>query len=715
MLRQLKLLLSISTIATTTLNPLLFSHEKAIAETYTTTRSSRICNIKTDISNRISTVLVEARDATEQGKTQEAIAKLNEAIAFLPQVTDAQTRSYFVNLWNSVYEDVGYWSKLTDQVKDQQLQSSFISILDQYVGLLDSLPSGYSYLKTISLADIATQYAALGQPQKSITVFNKSRQASQSIRGEIFRAKALIFITQKALASGQITATSELLDRSLQLLQQVPVDQTRYTYAPLISLAELYARVGNDSKAQQIALSLPKNPDYQSSALKLIALAYLQSQKLDRAEQIAPTIANLSDRSLVFGQLAVSYAQTDPTQSNQLFELALQSIPDGDLMAVETLVERYLEVEQLDLALEFAQARLNPSILSEVMKSIVLAYADAGKTEQVTQLLSEELTNILSQPEDGWLYSSLDLLMSLAVQAQQFDWIVQKYPQLPQDWRNSRDTFLATATTEYAKTGQWEMVRQWVNQATAVDTPLSGTYMLAALAREAYNAGNKQWAMEIFQQAFLAANALSTPDGKAFGLGEIALAYAQTGQEEPSVNVLSQAILAAQQAPKEISPSLLDTLFFRFQQAQQWIGAFQIAVNTQSGNVLLIIPELAKRDRAGLVQQAIDSLPIASLKTQGLLLWAKHFWNIQKRDLALPLLDQALRLARTVPGDESIVDRLGPDGGTIIEMDNDRGSLIEAIAVEYALWGEFDRAWQTANLLQDSTTRNAVLNRLNCQ
>lgn len=715
MLRQLKLLLSISTIATTTLIPFLLSHKVAIAQTSAATRSSRICNIHTDVANRISTVFVEARDATEQGNTQEAIAKLNEAMAFLPQVTDAQTRSYFVNLWNSIYEDVGYWSKLTDQVTNKPVQSSLISILDQYVRLLDSLPSGYSYLKTISLADIATQYAALGQPQKSITVFNKSRQASQNIQGEIFRAKALIFITQKALASGQITATSEFLDRSLQLLQQVPSDQARYTYSPFISLAELYAKVGNESKAQQIALSLPKNPDYQSSALKLISLAYLQSQKLDQAEQLASTIANLADQSLVFGQLAVAYAQTDPTKSNQLFELALQSIPDGDLMAVETLVKRYLEVGQLDLALEFAQSRLNPSILSEVMKSIVLAYTKAGQTEKVTQLLSEELTNILSQPEDGWLYSSLDLVMSLAVQAQQFDWIVQKYPQLPQDWRNSRDTFLATATTEYAKTGQWETVQQWVNQATAVDTPLSSVYMRAALAREAYNAGNQQWAIEIFQQAFQAANSLETHDSKAFGLGEISLAYAQTGQEEPSLNVLSQAILAAQQAPKEISSSLLDSLFFRFQQAQQWIGAFQISVNTQSGNLLVIIPELAKRDRAGLVQQAIDSLPIASLKTQGLLLWAKHFWNIQKREQALPLLAQALQFSKTVPGDESIVDHLGLDGGTIIEMDNDRGSLIEAIAVEYALWGEFDKAWQTVNLLQDSTTREAVFKRLNCQ
>jgi hypothetical protein len=719
MLRQLGILLSLGTIATPAIFPVFLSTEAAIAQTSISTPSTRKCDAKSDWENRITTLFLEAQQAVKQEETRSAIERLNEALAYLPQVTNTQTRSYFVNIWNSIYDDTVSWQTLTHQVKAQQLESSFIPVLDGYVGLLDSLSSGYSYLKTISFADIAAQYAAIGETQKSLTVFNKSRQSSQTIQGEIFQAKALIYIAQNYLKSGQVTATSELLDRSLQLLQQVPSTQARYTYAPLINLAELYAKIGNEVQAQQIAESLPTNPAFQSSALKSIALAYIQSQKLDRAEQIAEIIANPADRSAVFGQLAVAYDRIDPTQSSKLFDRALQDLPDGDFLAVETLVKQYLEVGQLDAALQVSQTRLNPSILSEVMKPIVLAYGKLGQPEKVTQLLSEELTKILSQPEDGWLYSSLDLLMSLAVQAQQFDWILQKYPQLPDFWRNDRNTFLATATTEYAKTGQWETVKEWVDRATAIDTTLSGTYMLAALAREAYKAGNQPWANEIFQQAFQAANALETPDRKALGLGEIALAYAQTGQEEPSTIVLSQALIAAQQVSQDIYPQPLETLFFRFQQSEQWIGAFQISINAQSYSqnsyLLSVIPELAKRDRAGLVQQAIDALPIASSKTQGLLLWAKHFWNIQKREQALPILEKALQLARTVPGDESIVDRLGADGGTVIEMDNDRGSLIEAVAVEYALWGEFDKAYSTANLLQDSATRNAVLQRLNCQ
>lgn len=711
MLHNLGILLSLGTIATTAIFPVFLSTEAAIAQTSTTTRSPLKCETKSDWENRITTLLREAQDSVKQGETQAAIDRVNTAIAYFPQVTNLQTRSYFVNVWNSIYDDTIGWQAFTNQVKAQNLESRFISILDGYVGFLDSFPSGYSYLKTTSFAEIATQYAAIGQTQKSITAFNKSRQASQTIQGEIFQARALIYLAQNYWKSGQVTAMSELLDRSLQLLQQVPSSQERYKYAPLINLAELYAQIGNETKAQQIAESLPKNPDFQSSAFKSIALADIASQKLDWAEQMAEIIANSADRSAVFGQLAVAYDKTDQMKSSQLFDRALQDIPDGDVLAVETLIKQYLEVGQLDAALQLAQTRLNPSILSEATKPIILAYGKSGQPEKVTQLFSEELAKLLSEPQEMWRYSLLDILMPLAVQAQQFDWILEKYPQQSELWRNDRQTFFATATTEYAKTGQWETVKQWVDRATAVDTPLSGTYMLAALAREAYNAGNKPWANDIFQQAILAANALETVELKALGLGEIALAYAQTGQEELSSDLLSQAILAARQTPAETSTDL----FYRFQKSQQWIGAFQIAMNTQSGDLLLIISELAKRDRSDLVQQAIEALPNASSKTQGLLLWAKHFWNIQKREQALPILEKALQLAQTVPGDESIVDRLGAEGGTIIEMEDDRGSLIEAVAVEYALWGEFDKAYATANLLQDPPTRNAVLQRLNCR
>lgn len=711
MLRQLGTFFSIALLATPTVLPVLLSPKAAIAQTSTPRRIPKQCDVKQDFTNRLATLFSEARDATnEQGKTQESMTKLGQALAYLPQISDTQSRAYFVNFWNSVYADVGYWSKLTQQVKGQRLESSYLPLLDRYVELLDSLPSGYSYLKTVSLADLALQYHTIGYSQKSMTVFAKSRQASQSIQGEIFKGKALMYIAQKHFDTSQLTATGELLDRALQSLQQVPSDQARYTYDPLVNLAQIYAQLGNETQAEQIAAALPTNPDYQSSAWKSIAQALIEAQELDRAEQITSTLRNTHHRADLLGKLAVAYYSSNLTQSNQLFDRALQTLPEGDPIAVETLIEQYLEVGQFDSALELGQARLNSSILSDTMKSVVLAYAKAGQTEKVQQLLSEEITRILAEPEEGWRDASFDLLIPLAAQAQQFDWILQQYPQLPLSWRSSRPTLLPTVVAEYAKTGQWETVRQWVDGASTIDTPLSGTYMLAALAREAYNAGNREWANDIFDRAFRAANALEPPDLKADGLGEIALAYAQTGQEEPSLNVLSQAILAAKQTHPETSASVLDTLSWRFQKAQQWLGVFQIGMNYPS-----VIPKLAEQNRAGLVQQALESLPDAASKTQGLLLWANHFWNIQERDKALPLLDKALQLAKTVPGDESIVDRLGAEGGTIIEMQNDRGSLIEAVAVEYALWGEFDKAYTTATLLQDETTRNNVLRRLNCR
>jgi hypothetical protein len=58
--------------------------------------------------------------------------------------------------------------------------------------------------------------------------------------------------------------------------------------------------------------------------------------------------------------------------------------------------------------------------------------------------------------------------------------------------------------------------------------------------------------------------------------------------------------------------------------------------------------------------------------------------------------------------------RFGTDGLTVVDSYDDRGSLLEAIALQYAQFKQFDQALKVANTLQAQQTREQALGRIQC-
>jgi hypothetical protein len=93
---------------------------------------------------------------------------------------------------------------------------------------------------------------------------------------------------------------------------------------------------------------------------------------------------------------------------------------------------------------------------------------------------------------------------------------------------------------------------------------------------------------------------------------------------------------------------------------------------------------------------------------------AQRYGELQQVDKALPLLAQAFQVAQTIPGEESEVMRFGADGLTVVDREDDRGSLLNAIALQYAQFKQFDQAFKVANTLQGKQLREQAIGRIQC-
>ena len=109
-----------------------------------------------------------------------------------------------------------------------------------------------------------------------------------------------------------------------------------------------------------------------------------------------------------------------------------------------------------------------------------------------------------------------------------------------------------------------------------------------------------------------------------------------------------------------------------------------------------------------------DRITSPNGKTQLLLAIARRYAELKQSQKALPILAQAFQIAQTIPGDESEFDRLGTDGSTVIPIETDRGSLTEAIAVQYAQLNRMTEALKVANTLKEKSTREEALQKVRC-
>jgi tetratricopeptide (TPR) repeat protein len=403
---------------------------------------------------------------------------------------------------------------------------------------------------------------------------------------------------------------------------------------------------------------------------------------------------------------------------------------------VKGLVDAHLQMGQRDEALKLAQSSLGTS-KEEALKTVMIAYSKAGQSNRVEQWLSKQLSTIRSNPNEWEQKLYIGSLLQTAIETQQFEWIRQQWSQFSaidygsvlQDWQ------VVNMATAYAQTGQHLQAVQWVQQLPLDNRPVLRIKLLAAIALKADQSGATEWANRLLQQSLQTIDPLVTAyqermereGGDLFerdrikpqALAAIAVVYAQMGQAETTRQLLEQVIKhdVNMSDPAIAPPS--DNPFAVFMEAQQYVGALQIAQGTKDSGIRESrlqgsATALLKQNRFDLVLPVVEQITVPNNKTQLLLATAQRYGELQQVDKALPLLAQAFQVAQTIPGEESEVMRFGTDGLTVVDREDDRGSLLNAIALQYAQFKQFDQAFKVANTLQGKQLREQAIGRIQC-
>jgi hypothetical protein len=738
MIRSVQSALLLSVLAITsldTLNPVY----SALAQTPAVAAT---CPPNASLQDQLGIATDQARSALDQSKQAEALQSLQEASAIAVQLQDTRIQADFLQQW-LLDANEGYlttrWQRLTQNL-DQQAQSAQLqATLGQFLQTANRLTTAHSYIKTRSLAAIARYYAALepGQTQQSAQVLEQARQAARFIRGEIFTANALIDVAESYALIGDTTSAQTVLMQVEQAVEQIPPNTSEPLKLVIIQrMATTYAQIGDFTTAQQIADRLPAQSEIQSFALQGIVQGYIAAGELTEAEALAQSISAITQRIRAFETLAIAYHNVNqPDKAEQWISQARQQAESINLPNPEftyrNLVETYLQLGQRDEALQLAQTSLTSS-RPEVTRMVILAFGQAGQNDVVESWLSEQLSNIEAIPDSWEQRSYLGDVFQVAIATQQFEWIDKEWSRIaaidygPQDWQ------MVEIATAYAATGEYEQAVEWAQQFPLDNRPVLKVRLLAAIALKAYQSGETSWANDLLEQTLQSVDSLAatyqrqfpgdltqSPLIKPSALTAIAVVYSQTGQTD----LMSQLLQQVSQLDPSITDATfggpIDQPFSVFMDAKQYVGALQLAQATTAPEVResrlqMSAMALLQQDRFDLALPVVDQLTGASQKTQLLLAIAQRYGDLQQVDAALPILDQAFQFAQAIPGEESQVDRLGAEGGTIIDITTDRGSMLEAIALQYAQFGQGDRARQVADRLQEARLREQVMQSIQC-
>lgn len=744
MFRHVKIWISLSILTIATLNSVALTRDPAVAQY--TPLELRDCNPNQPVESQLSVLQQQALDQLYAYNGEQVVTSLQDALALAPQLRNSSYQADLVQQW-LVATNEGYpttrFQRLMGVVDLKNQSPQLQALLNQFRQETRRLSSGHSFVKTRALAAIARHYTELGQRERSLTVLAEAQQAARYIKGPIFTANALLDIAEGYGALSQTDGARSLLTQAEQAVQQIPPNTSEGLKVALIQrLAATYAQIGDFARAQQFANQLAPKSEAQSFALRKIVEGYIARGQLGEAEKLARTIVNPGHQGFALGRLAVAYhTAKQPEKATQLLKQATQAAqspqvkqnPTLEDSLVKTLVDHYLQVGKRDEALQLARTSLKMS-QNEAFKAIISAYARAGQTSKAEQILSERL-GAIKDPDDTWRSAELANLLKIAEESQQFEWVRKEWNRIIKINYGLQDWQIESLAKAYAKTGKYDQAVQWVKQLPLEYRPQIEVKSLTTIALVAHQAGQTTWANRSLQQTLASIDPLAKAytdrinqeGGNLFeidrfkpqALAYVALVYAQTGQMEKSSQLLKQV---SQLDVNLSDPSIAvptDNPFAIFSESGQYMGALQLAQGTKNsmtreGRLLPSATGVLKQNRFDLALPVVDQLTQANNKTLLLLAIARRYGELQRVNEALPILERAFQVAQTIPGDESQYDRLGADGGTVIEMENDRGSLLEAIAIQFARFKQVDRALQVANTLKEENTRNQAIQNVKC-
>lgn len=696
--------------------------------------ASITCNPNEQLESKLATLTNQAREALDRQDAETAGTALQEAITIALQVKNTPFQADLIQSW--LIEPYNGFPTLRIIQLNQQLKSpqKTRALLDQFLTLTNRLPSANSVEKTRAFVAIARQYAALKQLRIANNLMARARQLEPQIKAPDLRAIALIEIAEAYAELSQPQVAQTTLAQVEKILPRLAVEESNRIVE---RAAVTYARIGNYPKAQQTLERLSKVPEAFANTQEGIVQAYLSNGKLADAEKLAQSISATPQKISALAKVAIAYRK-NPSQSTSLFRQATtlaQSVEDPyqkDTLLQE-IVEAYVQAEQLDAAVQLAKSVKN--LRNDTLKSVVVAHQKAGKTAQAKVLLSQQLVAIKALSDSWEQRGQVWTVIETAIAANQFDWIREDWAQISSIDYGLMDWQIIQIAKAYAQTGQHSQAAEWVRKLPLENRPLEQIRALSAIALVTAQAGNSTLANQMLEQALQTIDPLdkayrerinreggdlfSLERFKPTALASIALVYSQTQQPEKARQLLQQVVVFSSKIDDPSIASFTDNPFAQFIEAKQYLGALQIAEGTafpevRNARLQTSALGLLTINRFDLVQPIANQTTEPVSKTQLLLAIAQRYTELNQSQKAVSYLAQAFQVAQTIPGEESQFDRLGTDGGTVIPIETDRGSMLEAIAIQYARVNRMSEAMKVANTLKEKATRDEAIQKARC-
>jgi len=702
--------------------------------------------------------LEQAEQHITAGRTEQASQLL---VQTLQTIRGAENSTAKVNLLEILVGSLGgnvahtsLLERLIQAVPSQSPQAA-LAVLSTAFDATQTLSSSYSASKTRTLTVLANYATRLRQPDRSISILRQALIASNTIQGAEFKTIALSGIVEAYINAGQADLAVPVLAQSLQFAQTINNPNPYRKATALAQIASLYARIDQFDRALQIVRSI-QVPNPQSAALLTIVSEYSEAGQVDRALELLRTVQSADRKAPLLATIAGRLTASQPDRARQLYAEAVSiARSTQNAQVVVTVAARYVEAGGLvAVADETVQAIDDAFVKAPALGTIALFYAKAGQGDRAEALLTQALATLTEVSNRN---SATQQLIDQAIESGRYDYALQiaqtiqageeipfdraevlaqmaeraiaanRYEaaleitrQIPPNFIDLRNRLFPQIARGLAQAGEFDRA-QAIAQEPSSDPSFQPRILAIVAAQILLVAGQIDPATALFNQATELANAIDYPPTKAETLAAIASEYLRINFTADATPLLNQTIATVQLIEDPSwQATLLRTIAERLTYDNQYRAAIQIAeaIPEPSERLSKLSEAIEKAVNAGDFTTAVavlDRLNNPVLKTRWLVIVADRYRQLGDRTQAANILNQAFQTARTIPGAESqTVNGRGGENPLVGEDDQDRGSSLEAIALKYAQIGQVSQALQVAQVLENRTVRQQLVQRIGC-
>ncbi len=594
----------------------------------------------------------------------------------------------------------------------------FIAFTQELSKIAQSLPVGHSFTKTRSLAQLADYAILLGQPQLAPPLLQSAELAAAGVQGDVLRGLALARVA-RVQAIANLPNAPKNLAQAAQLYAKPPAkDRSR----PLaLDLGIAAATIGGEPLAQEwinVMTFGGRENGYAAPIYQALVRSALRRNQGPAALAIARRITVPLHQAESLGEISEFYARNaSPVTAKTVLTQAWKKWGNTkEASAQHAVINSAALSGYFDEAIAWIKQTPADSP-KPITHRLILSLAKAQQPEKAGQMLDLYLKNIQTFTDSTWQISEFSSWAIAARRARLLNWAADRWTTLPGEAMVAlqRDSF----ATNYAKQTSIATAAAWTD--TLTDRPTNSPFpskILAVTGLADYAYAEKQPAQA--QALLTKLEAQIEPyiqrlkkDGQSIGpiqseaYARIAQVYGKAGQKAEARRLLQLAIKAnpelgnpqfAQPTDNPYSLMMEAKLFDLADEAAEAMVTPETRLQWMYGKAIA----QAKINQLEPARQLLKQANIAGIwRTDLLLAIAAQ----QKGQAAKATLQQALTAARTIGGAESEFDRLGAEGGTVIPLETDRGSVVISVAVAHARLGFVAEAKAIVAQLKDAENR----------